>query len=307
MPRTMVLDFSKAQPVSGTQQDRIPPGDYMLVCKKITDPEFKFKSNKPGIVCSFVVARGPETGKRLVDRFSIPTKAEDSTFGIDKFFTMATAMGINVQKRKGNFDLDSVVGKMVMASVGDNEYETTNKDGTKTKRTNSQITEYLLPTAGGQQQVTLDDDGDQDAEYEEGDDGGEEQEFFAEDDDAPAEEGDDEGEFVAEEDGEYEDDGTAEEGDEGDELFEEPEPEPEPAPRRRQAPRPVAAAATARPQAQRQQGPTASGPTRRPAQQSVAPAQQQARRLAATNNGGGSQLRRRPAQTNSSEDFPFNN
>ena len=143
MAEDLVLDFSGAPPSSGPQSDHIPPGSYVL---KIEKAELtKTKKDKPMIVADLTVSRGPFTGKRLRDYFTIPESAEDSLVGLQRLNSVLVA--VRGKEGKGRNKADAVItgitGKELLADVDDKELAA--QAGYDTPLTVSNIVAYHYP------------------------------------------------------------------------------------------------------------------------------------------------------------------
>ena len=122
MPTYVELDFSGggAPPVQsmGGESDHIPPGQYVLALDKVD--KTPSKAGKPMATVSFKVSSGEQDGKRLVERFVFPRKGhDDSAFGQQRFHGLLVALGSKELKTKVKLDLDSLLGKKVIADVDD--------------------------------------------------------------------------------------------------------------------------------------------------------------------------------------------
>lgn len=141
---SIVLDFSNAPPAGGRTQDKVPPGQYLLTVAKAA--KGSASTGRDQIIVNFVVARGEYTGKKLVHRFPMPMKTDEEPviFGVQMFHQMLLALGFQPPATgRFKFDLNSIIGRRCMVDVVDKESTSTKG----VKYTNSDITEFLIPTA----------------------------------------------------------------------------------------------------------------------------------------------------------------
>jgi hypothetical protein len=116
----MEFDFTGAPPVQGkVGGDRIAPGTYLLEIGKL-DPT-PAKSGRAMITATLVVKNdGPYVGKKLVERFSFPRPgSDDSSFPLQRWHAFLVAIGMKERKGKLSLDIDTLIGKEIVAEVDD--------------------------------------------------------------------------------------------------------------------------------------------------------------------------------------------
>lgn len=143
MAEELILDFSGAPPSAGPQSDHIPPGSYVL---KVEMAELtQTKKQKPMIVVDLSVSRGPFTGKRLRDYFTIPESATDTLVGLQRLNSLLVAVrGKEAKGRTKSANLiAAITGKELLADVDDKELAA--QAGYDTPLTVSNIVAYHFP------------------------------------------------------------------------------------------------------------------------------------------------------------------
>jgi hypothetical protein len=120
---TIEFDFTGAPPAQGKAGgDRIAPGTYLL--EVATLDSAPAKSGRPMVTATLVVKNdGSYVGKKLVERFAFPKPdSDDSTFGLQRWHAFLVACGMKERKGKLSLDLDTLIGKGLVAEV-DDEYQ----------------------------------------------------------------------------------------------------------------------------------------------------------------------------------------
>lgn len=123
MSRVIEIDLTGAPPAQGgVTSDHIPEGRYRLRVEDIT--EGTSQGGKRMITAVFRTFGQPNdelNNKRLIDRFTFPSKEDDSLFPIQRLHACLLALGLPVEAKKQKIDLDKQIGKTCDADVIDEE------------------------------------------------------------------------------------------------------------------------------------------------------------------------------------------
>lgn len=120
MGNIVELDFTNAPPAQGGPlADRIPPGFYALRIEKAEKTQAS--TGRSMIVTTLRVATGEMVNKRLVERFVLPTGADDSRFGLQRFHQLLVSLGFKEQSARVKLDLTKLQGRNCVAEVDDEE------------------------------------------------------------------------------------------------------------------------------------------------------------------------------------------
>lgn len=120
MANEMTFDFSGAPPAQGKAGgDRIAPGTYLLGVASLD--KTPAKSGRPMVTATLAVQNeGLAIGKKLVERFAFPKPdSDDSVYGLQRWHAFLVACGMKERKGKLTLDLDTIVGKEIVAEVDD--------------------------------------------------------------------------------------------------------------------------------------------------------------------------------------------
>lgn len=189
MPK-VTFDFRKTKPATGGgRADYLKPGKYKF---KVID--YSDKKSRQGKVMHAYTSQctsGPESGKKIIDRFPMPRPGENM-FPMEKLLAFFESCGAKATGKRVEVDPAAFKGKTFVAEIADERQEARTENGvTYPARTTSGINKYVIPGVNDDDEET-DDEEDEDSDDDEEDDEDDDEEDDDEDDEDDEDEDDEE-------------------------------------------------------------------------------------------------------------------